>query len=159
MQKLGIVTIIPKGDKDPRYLGNWRSLTLLNTFYKLISSVLADRMKPILDIIIGGGQKSYIPGRYIGDVTRTTYDLFQYAKVNNLPGMILLVDFQKAFDSVSFNLLEITLEVFGFGPEYRKWISILLRGFNACTVVNGNISERFAIKRGCRQGDPISGYF
>ena len=44
MQKLGIVTIIPKGDKGPRYLGNWRPLTLQNTFYKLISSVLAERL-------------------------------------------------------------------------------------------------------------------
>ena len=73
--------------------------------------------------------------------------------------MILLVDFQKAFDSVSFSFLEVTLEVFGFGPNYREWISILLKGFSACTVVNGNISEIFQIKRGCRQGDPISGYW
>ena len=72
--------------------------------------------------------------------------------------MILLFDFQKAFDSVLFRFLELTLEVFGFVPNYGKWIIILLRGFSECTVVNGNISERFAIKRGCRQGDPISGY-
>ena len=49
--------------------------------------------------------------------------------------MILLVDFQRAFDSVSFSFLELTLEVFGFGPKYREWINILLKGFNACTVV------------------------
>ena len=54
--------------------------------------------------------------------------------------------------------LELTLEVFGFWPNHRKGISILLRGFNAYTVVNGNISDRFTIMRGCRQGDPISGY-
>ena len=72
--------------------------------------------------------------------------------------MIFLIDLQKTFDSVSFRFLELTLEVFGFGPNYRKWISILLRGFSACTIVNGNISERFAIKRGYRQGSPILGY-
>ena len=66
MQKLSIVNIIPKGDTDPRYLGNWHPLTLLNTFYKLISSILADRLKPILDRIIGGGQKAYMPVHYIG---------------------------------------------------------------------------------------------
>ena len=48
--------------------------------------------------------------------------------------------------------------MFGFGPNYREWISILLKGFSASTVVNGNISERFAIKRDCRQGDSILGY-
>ena len=105
MQKLGIVTIIPKGDKDQRYLGNCFPLTLLNTFYKLISSILAERLKPILNRIIGEGRKAYIPGRYIGEVTTTTYDLFQYAKSNNLPGLTLLVDFQTAFDSVSFKFL------------------------------------------------------
>ena len=112
----------------------------------------------LLERIVGHEQKAYIPGRFIGEVTRTTYDFFQHDKQNNLPGMTLLLDFQKAFDSVSFRFLELTLEVFGFGPNYRKWISILLKGFNSCTVGNGNISERFRIKRGCRQGDPISGY-
>ena len=110
MQKLGIVIIIPKGDKDSRLLSNWGTLSLLNTFYKLISSVLAERLKPVLERIIGSEQKAYIPGRFIGEVTRTTYDIFQYVKQNNLPGMILLSDFQKAFDSVSFRFLELTLK-------------------------------------------------
>ena len=82
MQKLVLFTIIPKGDKDPRLIGNWRPLTLLNMFYKLISRVLAERLKPILERIVGHKQKAYIPSRLIGEVTRTTYDLFQYAKQN-----------------------------------------------------------------------------
>ena len=135
MEKLGIVTIIPKGDKDPRLLSNWRPM---NTFYKLISSVLAERLKTVLKRIVGHKQKAYIPSRFIVEVTRTTYDLFQYAKQNNLPGMIRLIDFQKAFDSAPFRFLELTLEVFGFGPNYGKWISILLKDFNAFTKVNGN---------------------
>ena len=109
MHKLGIVTIIHKVDKDPRMLSNWRPLTLLNTFYKLISSVLAERLKPVLERIMCSEQKAYIPGRFIEEVTRTTFDIFQYAKQNNLPGMILLIDFQKAFDSVSFRFLVLTL--------------------------------------------------
>ena len=60
---------------------------------------MAERLKPILERIIGHEQKAYISGKFIGDVTRTTYDFFQYTKQNNLPGMILLIDFQKAFDS------------------------------------------------------------
>ena len=117
-----------------------------------ISSVLAESLKPVLERIVGHEQKAFIPGRFIGEVTRTTYDLFQYAKQNILPGMILLIYFQKDFDSVSFRLLEVTLEFFGFGPNYRKWISILLRGFNSLTVVNGNISEKFAIKERLQAG-------
>ena len=44
----------------------------------------------------------YIPGRYIAECTCNTYDIFNYAKVNNLPGMMLMIDFEKAFDSVDF---------------------------------------------------------
>ena len=69
MQKLGIVTIIPIADKDPRILSNWRPFTLLNTFYKLISSVLAERLKPVLERIIGHKQKAYIPSIFIREVT------------------------------------------------------------------------------------------
>ena len=108
--------------------------------------------------MIGPEQKGYVPNRFIGEVTRTTYDIFHYAKENNLPGMILLIDFEKAFDSVSFKMIDSTLEMFGFGQYYREWIAILLKDFEACINTSGNISKRFPVKRGCRHGDPISGY-
>ena len=157
-QKLGIVQIIPKADKDLKLLTNWRPLTLLNTFYKIISGVLANRLKTVLDHLIGPEQKGYVPQRFIGEVTRTTFDIFQHAKDKNLPGYILLIDFEKAFDSVSFQMIDSTLEMFGFGEYYREWITILLKDFQACINNSGNISSRFPVGRGCRQGDPISGY-
>ena len=79
-QRLGIIALIPKSDKDPRFIKNWRPLTLLETFYKLISATLANRIKPVLNSIIGLHQKAYIPNRYIAECTRNTYDLFNYAK-------------------------------------------------------------------------------
>ena len=57
-QRLGIITLIPKSDKDQRFIKNWRPLTLLETFYKLISATLANRIKPVLDKIIGRHQKA-----------------------------------------------------------------------------------------------------
>ena len=77
--------------------------------------------------------------------------------------MMLMIDFEKAFDSVDFKFLVATLEVFGFGEYFVNWIKIILgcnvgTNFKAVTVVNGNISTPFNIMRGCRQGDPISGY-
>ena len=105
----------------------------------------------------------YIPGHYIAECTKNTYDLFNYAKVNNVPGIMLMIDFEKAFDSVDFRFLVATLEMFGFGEYFVTWIKIILgcnegTNFKAVTVVNGNISLPFNVKRGCRQGDPISGY-
>ena len=77
--------------------------------------------------------------------------------------MLLMIDFEKAFDSVDFRFLVASLELFGFGEHFVTWVKIILgceegTQFNAVTVVNGNISRPFEIKRGCRQGDPISGY-
>ena len=117
-----------------------------------------DRLKTVLDYLIGPEQKGSVPNRFIGKVTRTTYDIFQYAKEKNLPGMILLINFDKAFDSVSFKMIDATLEMFWFGQYYRDWITILLKDFEACISNSGNISKRFPVKCGCWQGDPISGY-
>ena len=101
-QSLGIVSIIPKGEKDKRFLTNWRPLTLLNTLYKLVSGCIAERIKPVLSSIIHPDQKGFVAGRYIGEAVRTTYDIIQYAKDNNLPGLLLTVNFEKAYDSISF---------------------------------------------------------
>ena len=157
-QNLGIISIIPKGDKDKRYLNNWRPLTLLNTLYKLISGCIAERIKPVLDTLIHPDQKGFIAGRYIGEVVRTTFDIMQYAKENNLAGLLLCIDFEKAYDSISFKYIEKCLEFYNFGNDLIKWVKILLYDFQAVINHCGNISSRFNIHRGCRQGDPIASY-
>ena len=136
---------------------------MLETFYKLISAILANRIKPVLDTIIGQHQKVYIPGRYIAECTGNRNDSINYAKENNVPGMMLMIDFEKVFDSVTFWFLVATLEMFGFGEYFVTWIKIILgcnegTNFKAVTVDNGNISLPFDVKRGCRQGDLISRY-
>ena len=76
-QRLGIITLIPKGEKDKAYLKNWRPLTLLNALYKLASGCIAERIKPHLDTIIHPDQKGFVPGRCIGEAVGTTYDIIQ----------------------------------------------------------------------------------
>ena len=105
-QRLGIITLIPKGEKDKTFLKNWRPLTLLNSLYKLVSGCIAERIKPHLDTIIHGDQKGFVSGRYIGEAIRTTYDIIQWAKNNNKTGVLLLIDFEKAYDSLSFSFIK-----------------------------------------------------
>ena len=76
---------------------------------------------------------------------------------------MLLVDFEKTFDSVSFDFIMMTLDIFDFGENFKEGIRILLgtnqnANFKAVTVVNGNISRRINVAQACRQGDPILGY-
>ena len=157
-QRLGIVTIIPKGDKDKSLLKNWRPLTLLNTMYKLVSGCIAERIKPHLDSIINNDQKGFVSGRFIGEAVRSTYAILSYAKNNNKTGILLLIDFEKAYDSLSFIYIKKSLQLFNFGESLIKWIELLLYNFSAVINHCGNISNRFPISRGARQGDPIASY-
>ena len=81
---------------------NWRPISLLNVLYKLGSSCIAERMKSVLPNIIHNDQKGFVSGRFIGENLRLIYDIMFEAKVQNIPGLILLIDFEKAFDSVSW---------------------------------------------------------
>jgi hypothetical protein len=113
-QRLGIIACIPKGDKPRQYLRNWRPITLLNVLYKLISGCLSNRIKPSLNSIISDTQSGFIKGRYIGENTRFTYDLMSYTESNIIPGLLVLVDFEKTFDSVSWSFLYKALSSFRF---------------------------------------------
>ena len=70
----------------------------------------------------------------------------------------MLIDFEKAFDSLSFNFIEKTLSFFNFGEMIQEWIKLFLYDTEVCVQVNGFLSDYFMVKRGCRQGDPISAY-
>ena len=75
-----------------------------------------------------------------------------------MPGLILSVDFEKAFDTVSWEFVESVLKYFNFGPSIISWIKLFQYGSESCIIQNGFISDFFYLKRGCRQGDPVSPY-
>ena len=157
-QRQGIIVCIPKEGKSKRFIKNWRPISLLNTAYKIASSCIANRLKIILPSIIHHCQTGFLKGRYIGENIRLLYDTLVYTEKNNIPGMLLLVDFQKAFDSVSWSFLRKCLEYFQFGPDLIRWIKTFYCNANTCILINGQYSSWFPIERGVRQGDPASPY-
>ena len=72
--------------------------------------------------------------------------------------MILSIDFEKEFDTVSWKFINKTLAYYNFGPSIQKWIGLFQKGAEACIIQNGHMSESFSLNRGCRQGDPVSPY-
>ena len=70
----------------------------------------------------------------------------------------MLIDFEKAFDSLSWNFLYRTLEFFGYDKKFIKWIQLFNTEINAYLIQCGFLSKPIHIIRGCRQGDPISAY-
>ena len=157
-QKEGIITCIPKSNKDRKFLKNWRPISLLNCSYKLASACLANRLKTVLSDLISKDQTGFMAGRYIGENIRIIYDLLYFTEEENKPGLLLLIDFEKAFDSVSWTFINNVLDFFNFGVSFKKWINIFNRNVNSCVHINGHLSEWFFLQRGCRQGDPISPY-
>jgi len=115
-------------------------------------------MRNVLDHIIGSSQKGFLKGRYIEENTRLVYDLIQYCKDYNRDALLLLIDFEKAFDSVEWAYIEKVLQQYNFGNEYIKWFKIVYNNAQSCVINNGHYSNFFTLERGCRQGDPWSPY-
>ena len=155
-QRYGIISVIPKGDKNKELISNWRPLCLLNSIYKLISGAIAKRINSKLDKIINYDQCGFVGGRFLGDCIRTTNDILEWGLNKKKMGLLLLIDFHKAFDSINFSFISKSLSFFGFKENIQRWIWILLHNFSASTIHAGNISEKFDILVGCRQGDPVA---
>ena len=157
-QNQGVITCIPKEGKDRRYMNNWRPISLLNTDIKIASAVIANRVKDVLPSIISDSQNGFMKDRFIGENTRLLYDLMHYLEENDKQGLLLLIDFEKAFDSVEWDFLVKALKSFNFGSSVCKWFQLLYKDSKSCVINNGNMSNFFSLERGCRQGDPLSPY-
>ena len=70
-------------------------------------------------------QSGYVEGRFIGETIRTIDDIMEFTKCEGTGGILALLDFEKAFDSVEWNFLHKCLDVFNFGSDFKKWVSLL----------------------------------
>ena len=96
-----IITCIPKGDKDQKLMKNWHPISLLCTVYKLASSAIAAQLKLLLTEITSQPNR-ILSGRYMEESTRLIYGLMHYTETKQISGLLMLIDFEKAFDSVSW---------------------------------------------------------
>ena len=86
------------------------------------------------------------------------YDTLLYAKQHQIPGLLLMVDFEKAFGSVAWSFIEKSLRKFKFGKDITRWILTFYTNINSSVHANGQYPQWFDVKRGTRQGDPLSPY-
>ena len=114
-QRRGIIKLIPKKDAEPYFIKNWRPLTLLNCDYKIAAKSIANRLKVFLPNLINNDQTGFIKGRFIGENIRLIDSVICYAKEENIPGLLLFLDFEKAFDTIEWPFIRKTLQYFGLG--------------------------------------------
>ena len=155
-QRMGILNLLPKKDKDLRHLANWRPVSLLNTDYKILTKLLAIRLQKVIPKIINTDQVGYIKNRYIGENIRILSDILLLTDLEDMEAYITQIDFEKAFDSVEWEFLFDTLKTLNFGENFIRWIKTLYTNITACAGNNGNFSEYFTLSRSIRQGCPIS---
>ena len=111
--------------------------------YKIITGCIANRIKHVLDTLIADTQTGFIKGRYIGENTRLIYDIMNYAEINDIPGLIVLIDFEKAFDSLAWSFIHKTLDFFNFGQVIKNWIKIFNCNILSSVIQNGFVSNSF----------------
>ena len=156
-QNLAVITLIHKGKELSRdKLTNWRPISLTNSDYKILAKTLALRLMDVIDKIVGKEQSAYIKYRDISNNLTLINDILDFLKEKNKPGVILAIDFTKAFDSISRRFLLNAFKRFGFGTEFVRWISVLMQNNLSSVIYNGWVSDSFQISRGIRQGCPFS---
>jgi Reverse transcriptase (RNA-dependent DNA polymerase) len=150
------VRLIPKKG-DPKKISNWRPISLLNCFYKLISRVLTNRIRKHSDKITAIGQKGYSTTRCCQEVAISLLDAVHKLKNTGKNGCIISLDISKAFDSLSHDFMGKALKFFNFGDRFIHWVKTLCTNRTASLILDsGKLSNPFNLGRGNAQGDVIS---
>lgn len=98
-------------------------------------------MKNVFEKLISENQTGFIKGRYIGENIRLIYDLLNYTDTHDIPVMLFFIDFQKAYDTVSWEFMFKVLNFFNVGESFQKWISVFYKNINICIVQNNILSD------------------
>lgn len=149
-----IVLLYKKGEK--RDLKNWRPISLLNVDYKLIAKVIANRMRGVIDKMVGEEQVCAVPGRMISESLVCLRDMLWDCKERKQRAAVLTVDFEKAYDRVAHGFMFKVLERMGVPERMIGWVKCLYTDIESKIQVNGWLTEGVKVKSGVRQGCPLS---
>ena len=116
-------------------------------------------MKLVIHYLISSTQTAYIPGRFIGENSRLMYDVIDRVNARSASGIIMAVDFEAAFDTVSWEFLIQALSYYNFGPNCIQMIKTMYLNSNNFSriLLDGFLGQKITMEKGIRQGDPISG--
>ena len=148
-------SLIPK-KVDASNIRDFRPISLIGSVYKLLSKVLANRMRLVLDDVISESQNSFVGGRQILDSVLIANECLDSRIKSRVPGLICKLDIEKAYDHVNWDNLLFLLARMGFGNKWISWVRACVSTVCYSVIVNGSPTGFFDSSRGLRQGDPLS---
>lgn len=140
-------SLFPKIE-SPSKLDNYRPISLVGCIYKILAKLLPARLsKVIICLISENHQSTFVKGVNILDGIVVINELCDYAKRTCKASMVFKVDFEKAYDSISWEFLDYMLVRMGFNAIWRKWINECLRSSPVSVLVNGSPVEEFRVSK------------
>lgn len=137
-------------------MGDYRPISLINSSLKIISKLLANRLRRVINSLVDTTQSAFLKGRCILDNIATAEKLIFSIHNGRLPGYILKFDFAKAFDLVDWDFMLDLLKARGFGDRWLSWIWNILFTSKSNNLINGTPMCYIRYQQGLRQGDPLS---
>nr|GFA01108.1 RNA-directed DNA polymerase, eukaryota, reverse transcriptase zinc-binding domain protein [Tanacetum cinerariifolium] len=124
--------------------------------FVIVAKILSNRLSNVIDSIISHEQSAFVSSRQILDGPFFLSEIINWYNKRKKKLMLFKVDFEKAFDSVSWKYLDYMLHKMGFGSRWRTWINNCLMLARTSILINGSPTSEFSLKRGLRQGDHLS---
>ena len=151
-----IIALVPK-TQIPASQKDFRPISCCNVVYKIITKIIANRLKKVLPNLISNEQSAFIPGRRIADNILLAHELVHcYDSRKCPPRCMLKIDLMKAFDMVNWHFLNGVMLLFGFPKPFVDRIMTCISPVRYSVCINGELQGNFPASRGLRQGDPLS---
>ena len=150
------VALIPKTEQHAPVSSKFRPIALLNVDYKIIAGAVARRIAGVLQLLVDELQTGFVPGRFILENITFNRDLLDYCETTQSPLLMAFLDFEKAFDRVSWSFRDEVMETMGFPPTILNLVRGLYANANCEVIVNGEKTRPIKQTRGVRQGCPLS---